>query len=72
MKRDLPKAYKDIHDDPHQMGGNFIIDVETFKILYTFKSKTPPDRPLCEELLKKLILYYKLIFINNFGSLQNQ
>jgi hypothetical protein len=24
MKRDLPKAYKDVEDDPHQMGGKYI------------------------------------------------
>ncbi len=24
LKRELPKAYKDVEDDPHQMGGKFI------------------------------------------------
>ena len=28
MGRDLPKAYKDVDDDPHQMGGNFIVEFE--------------------------------------------
>jgi hypothetical protein len=62
MNRELPKTYKDIHDDPHQMGGNFIIDIETFKILYSFKSKIPPDRPSSEDLIEKL---------NSFNNYQN-
>jgi hypothetical protein len=62
INRELPRAYKDIHDDPHQMGGNFIIDIETFKILYSFKSKIPPDRPSCEDLIEKL---------NSFNNCQN-
>ena len=54
INRDLPKAYSDIHDDPHQMGGNFIIDIDTFKVVYAYRSKIPPDRPSCNELLEKI------------------
>ena len=54
LSRELPQAYKDIHDDPHQMGGNFIIDTETFKIEYAYKSKIPPDRPTVEILLHEI------------------
>lgn len=53
--RDLPKAYEDIEDDPHQMGGNFTVEFDPqtsrFKMGFVYKSKTPYDRPTCEQLL---------------------
>ena len=61
LKRDLPKAYQDVEDDPHQMGGNFIIQFEktltqsnNFKIVYSYRSKNPPDRPSSQSLLEFL------------------
>ena len=58
LGRDLPKAYKDIDDDPHQMGGNFIVEFDPstnqFRAVYVYKSKTPNDRPTSEQLLKFL------------------
>lgn len=56
LSRQLPKAYHDVEDDPHQMGGNFILeydsgDSNSFKIVYIYKSKTPNDRPSVQELL---------------------
>lgn len=65
-KGQLPQAYKDVEDDPHQMGGNFIIELdqskdnsnmeqnETFRVVYTYKSKNPPDRPSSADLLRFL------------------
>lgn len=53
----LPKAYQDVEDDPHQMGGNFLIEFtgdSSFKLVYDYKSKNPPDRPSAEALLKFL------------------
>lgn len=53
----LPGAYQDVEDDPHQMGGNFILqcsDDLDFKLVYSYKSKTPPDRPSVNALLEFL------------------
>lgn len=54
LKRELPHAYKDILDDPHQMGGNFIIETNSYKLLYAYRSRIPPDRPSCTELLNEI------------------
>jgi hypothetical protein len=51
---DLPQAYRDINDDPHQMGGNFIIKASNFRLLFAYRSKTPPDRPSPDMLIKLL------------------
>ena len=62
-RRELPKSYKDVADDPHQMGGDFIFQVNTtqdntdsltFKPVLDYKSKTPVDRPSCQQLIEKL------------------
>ncbi len=67
--RQLPKAYQDIEDDPHQMGGNFILkftknqqifnkennnDPSLFEIVYSYRSINPPDRPSVSDLIKLL------------------
>ena len=59
FKRQLPKAYQDVEDDPHQMGGNLILKIETtdqeellFKIAYVYRSKNPPDRPSANDMIK--------------------
>jgi hypothetical protein len=69
MNRSLPKAYEDVEDDPHQLGGNFIIEINNdssisstnnsdfksqYRVVYEYKSKTPPDRPSIDELLSFL------------------
>ena len=60
LNRELPKAYQDIEDDPHQMGGNFIVEIDssndkpTFKVIYIYKSESPPDRPSAQKLLEFL------------------
>ncbi len=66
FKRQLPKAYEDVDDDPHQMGGNLILQVDksnensySFKSLYVYKSATPPDRPKPSDMLN---------FIRNFND----
>jgi len=58
-QRELPKAYEDVHDDPHQMGGNFIFEMENLKMVYAYRSKTPPDRPNAETLLSELLKLQK-------------
>ncbi len=54
LSRDLPQAYKDIHDDPHQMGGDFIVDTDNFKLLFAYRSRIPPDRPSVGRLLNEI------------------
>lgn len=49
----LPHSYSDIEDDPHQMGGDFILDKD-FKIVFIYRSKTPSDRPVVNEVLEAL------------------
>lgn len=55
-KRELPASHKDDKDDPHQLGGNFIFEVEqsNFKMIYSYKSKLPNDRPSVQNMLKFL------------------
>ncbi|XP_064083612.1 uncharacterized protein LOC135199463 isoform X3 [Macrobrachium nipponense] len=50
----LPQAYADIKDDPHQMGGDFILDKEG-RLLFAYRSKTPSDRPSVDLIIKALI-----------------
>jgi hypothetical protein len=60
FNRELPKAYQDIEDDPHQLGGNFIFEIKNdgqnsvFKIVYIYRSKNPPDRPSIKTMLQFL------------------
>ena len=60
LKRELPKAYQDIEDDPHQMGGNFIVEIDhakdSFKVVYAYRSKNPPDRPSAKMMLDFLMM----------------
>lgn len=49
----LPKPYEDMHDDPHQMGGDFIID-KNGKIKFMHPSQTAKDRPSVDKLCKEL------------------
>ena len=54
-KRELPKSYKDVEDDPHQMGGDFIFQVNesfAFKLVLDYKSRTPVDRPTSTQLIE--------------------
>jgi hypothetical protein len=50
----LPQAYKDVQDDPHQLAGDFIIRVPTMSLVYSYESKTPPDRPSAKALINTL------------------
>ncbi|ESP02929.1 hypothetical protein LOTGIDRAFT_111068, partial [Lottia gigantea] len=59
--RDLPKPYQHIHDDPIQMGGDFIIDKEG-KMKLVYCSKASNDRPNVEHVLRTLQVL--LIFIS--------
>ena len=59
MRRELPKAYKDVEDDVHQMGGNFIIQVQPkddnlMRLVYCYRSQNPPDRPSASQLIQTL------------------
>lgn len=49
----LPQGYSNIKDDPHQMGGDFIIE-NYGKLKFVYRSKTPSDRPSVDEILKVL------------------
>lgn len=49
----LPQGYSDIKDDPHQMGGDFIIDNDV-KLKFVYRSKTPSDRPSVDQILEVL------------------
>lgn len=51
--RSLPKPYENIHDDPQQMGGNFILDKHGIT-RFLYPSKTSMDRPEVELLLQEL------------------
>lgn len=51
--RSLPKPYENVHDDPQQMGGNFIIDKHGIA-RFLYPSKTSLDRPEVEVLLQEL------------------
>ena len=54
LNRELPKAYEDVEDDPHQMGGNFILKNDNdnnFEVIYAYRSKSPPDRPSAQALI---------------------
>lgn len=51
--KSLPKPYENVHDDPQQMGGNFILDKHgVTRFLYA--SKTSLDRPEVELLIQEL------------------
>lgn len=47
----LPEAYSDIEDDPHQMGGDFMLDKDS-KLVFIYRSKRPNDRPSVDEVLE--------------------
>ncbi|KAK7487088.1 hypothetical protein BaRGS_00021583 [Batillaria attramentaria] len=51
--RTLPSPYEDIHDDPNQMGGDFII-AKDGQILLAHCSQTASDRPSVDSLLQTL------------------
>jgi len=60
LSRELPKSYQDVEDDPHQLGGNFIVEIDNegeepiFKAVFVYRSKNPPDRPSAQALLQFL------------------
>ena len=41
---ELPKTHTDICDDPHQLGGDFMINKHG-KVVMIFRPKSPSDRP---------------------------
>lgn len=49
--RTLPKAYADVEDDPHQMGGDILLDAINGKVVLVHRSETPTDRPSVDQLL---------------------
>lgn len=50
MSRQLPKSYAGVEDDPHQMGGDFVID-ERNEFLLVHCSTSSTDRPSIHSLL---------------------
>ncbi|GFO25968.1 selenoprotein l [Plakobranchus ocellatus] len=51
--RQLPKPYENVHDDPQQMGGDFILDTSGM-VIFTHCSKVSSDRPSVDILLSVL------------------
>jgi len=51
--RPLPASYTDLEDDPHQMGGDFVVDGRG-RLTLVYCSASPPDRPTVERLLGTL------------------
>ncbi|XP_037072320.1 LOW QUALITY PROTEIN: protein bark beetle-like [Pollicipes pollicipes] len=51
--RPLPAAYRGVEDDPHQMGGDFILD-GAGRLALVHCSTSPPDRPSVQHLLETL------------------
>lgn len=49
--RQLPKSYSNIEDDPHQMGGDFVVS-NTGHFLLVHCSTVPVDRPTVQRLLE--------------------
>jgi len=49
----LPNARDFERDDPHQMGGDFIVN-KSGKLLMAYHSKIPSDRPSVEMILEAL------------------
>ncbi len=56
MGKKLPASYEDVDDDPHQMGGDFILkfDAEKFEVVFKYPSQIPPDRPKAQSLVEFL------------------
>lgn len=54
MKRILPRS-EDSKDDPHQMGGDFVLEFQAdsgeFKTVFSHPSQTPPDRVKPDSLI---------------------
>ncbi|XP_042218984.1 uncharacterized protein LOC121864128 isoform X1 [Homarus americanus] len=55
----LPESYTDIEDDPHQMGGDFILDKQS-KLQFVYRSKVPNDRPSVDLILTALKVWRRL------------
>lgn len=49
----LPQAYTDIKDDPHQMGGDFLLNKHS-QVQFIYRSKVPSDRPSVDLILSAL------------------
>lgn len=57
MGKVLPTTHADAEDDPHQMGGNFVMEFKggnEFEIVFRYPSQIPPDRPDVGNLVKFL------------------
>ena len=56
LQRELPKSYEEVEDDPHQMGGDFILEhvSEKVQLVMAYRSQSPPDRPKADQLIQFL------------------
>ena len=56
LGKKLPSSYEDVEDDPHQMGGDFILKFngERFEVVFEYPSQIPPDRPSPQSLVEFL------------------
>nr|KAI8741268.1 peroxiredoxin-like 2C [Biomphalaria glabrata] len=48
--RQLPRPLENVHDDPQQMGGDFILD-NTGRVVFSYCSKVSNDRPSVDQIL---------------------
>jgi len=48
--RELPKPFENVHDDPQQMGGDFLLDQQGI-VRLSYCSKASNDRPSVDQLL---------------------
>lgn len=53
LGRQLPQSIAGVEDDPLQMGGNFTINSEG-RLVLSYPSKTPKDRPTLDQILANL------------------
>jgi hypothetical protein len=51
--RKLPAAISGVEDDPLQMGGDFTLD-RNLKLVMSYPSKIPADRPAIDHILKNI------------------
>lgn len=52
--RKLPTAMSGVEDDPLQMGGDFTLHCEHQKLVMSYPSKTPKDRPTIDTIIQKI------------------
>ncbi|KAH9508522.1 hypothetical protein Btru_055421 [Bulinus truncatus] len=52
--RQLPRPLENVHDDPQQMGGDFILD-STGRVVFSYCSQVSSDRPTIDHILAAIV-----------------